>query len=90
MKRWALLSSNLWSVIYRSNLSPSREAFHFYFYSNNDPTSPKGPRKQTTEPILGTALLGKKHLQPVEWESVAWLTAVRTYRRKMPSSCLLT
>ena len=50
-------------------------AFHFYFYSNNDPTSPKGLRKQTTEPILGTALLGKKQLQPVEWESVAWLTA---------------
>ena len=40
-------------------------------------TSPKGPRKQTTEPILGTALLvkKKKQLQPVEWESVAWLTA---------------
>ena len=33
-------------------------AFHFYFYSNNDPTSPKGPRKQTTEQILGTALFG--------------------------------
>ena len=31
-----------------------------YFYSNNDPTSPKGPRKQTTELILGTMLLGKK------------------------------
>ena len=46
MKSWALLSSNLPSVIHRSNLSPSREAFHFYFYSNNDPTSPKGPRKQ--------------------------------------------
>ena len=28
---------------------------------NNDPTSPKGPRKQTTEPILGTALLEKKN-----------------------------
>ena len=60
MKSWALLSSNLPSVIHRSNLSPSREAFHFYFYSNNDPTSPKGPRKQKTEPILGTALLEKK------------------------------
>ena len=47
-----------------------------YFYSNNDPTSPKGPKKQTTEPILGTALLEKKkkQLQPVEWESMAWLT----------------
>ena len=46
MKSWALLYSNLPSVIHWSNLSPSREAFHFYFYSNNDPTSPKGPRKQ--------------------------------------------
>ena len=92
MKSWALLSSNLPSVIHRSNLSPSREAFHFYFYSNNDPTSPKGPRKQKTEPILGTALLGKKKpvIQPVEWKSVAWLTAVRTCREIMPSSCPLT
>ena len=24
---------------------------------------------------------------PVEWESVAWLTAVRTKREIMPSSC---
>ena len=70
MKNCALLSSNLQSVIDRSHLSPSRD------YSNNDQTSPKGPRKQTTEPILGTALLEKKtQLQPVEWESVAWLTA---------------
>ena len=60
MKSWTLLSSNLQSVIHRSILSPSRKAFHFYFYSNNDQTSPKGPRKQKTEPILGTALLGKK------------------------------
>ena len=30
-------------------------------------TSPKGPRKP--EPILGTAILGKKKLQPNEWES---------------------
>ena len=59
MKSGALLPSNLPSVIDRLNLSPSREAF-FYFYSNNDPTSPKGPRKQTREPILGTAILEKK------------------------------
>ena len=71
MKNCALLSSNLPSVIDRSHLSPSRD-----FYSNNDPTSPKGPRKQTTEQILGTALLEKKkQLQPVEWEGVSWLTA---------------
>ena len=39
-KSSALLPSNLPSVIDRSNLSPSREAaFHFYFYSNNDPTN---------------------------------------------------
>ena len=46
----------------RSLLSPIRE----YFYSNNDPTSPKAPKKQTTEPILGTALLGKKVTKKVE------------------------
>ena len=41
MKSSALFPSNLPSVIDRSNLSPSREctAFHFYFYSNNDPTN---------------------------------------------------
>ena len=55
-------------------LDNDTQLFHFYFYSNNDPTAPKGPRKQATEPILGTALLEKKNqLQPVEWESVAWL-----------------
>ena len=44
-----------------------------YFYSNNDPTASKGPRKQTTAPILWTALLRKKNqLQPVEWEIVAY------------------
>ena len=36
-----------------------RIEIYFYFYSNNDPTSPKGPRKQTREPILGTAILEK-------------------------------
>ena len=77
MKNFALLSSNLPSVINRSNLSPSREAFHFYFYSNNDPTSPKGPRKQKTEPILGTVLLEKKKTSNnrLNGESMAWLTA---------------
>ena len=43
-------------------------------YSNNDPTSPKGPRNRTTEPILGTALLGKNQLQPLELESAACFT----------------
>ena len=33
---------------------------------------PKGPRKQTTEPILKTAILGTNQLQPVEWEGVAY------------------
>ena len=89
MKIWALLSSNLPSVIHRSNLSPSREAFHFYFYSNNDLTSPKGPRKQNRFSELRFS--GKKTvIQPVEWKSVAWLTALRTCREIMPSSCPLT
>ena len=36
---------------------------------------PRDPANRQ-QPILGTALLGKKkQLQPVEWESVAWLTA---------------
>ena len=77
----------------RGKLLDNDTAFHFYFYSNNDATSPKGPRKQTTEPILGTALLEKKkknQLQPVEWESVAWLSSVMTYWEIMPSSCPLT
>ena len=52
-------------TIFRNNTALIRNiiAFfpqYFYFYSNNDPTSPKGHRKQTTEPILRTALLGKK------------------------------
>ena len=65
-------------------LDNNAQLFHFYFYSNNDRTSPKGPRKQTPEPILGTAILEKKtQLQPVEWENVA-------YRVIMPSSCPLT
>ena len=57
---------------------------HFYFYSNDDPSSPKGPRKLTTESILGTAILEKKNplkqLQPVEWESVTyWLIMHSSY-----------
>ena len=36
-------------------------AFHFYFYSNNDLTSAKGPRKQTTELILRTGILGNSY-----------------------------
>ena len=41
---------------------------------------PKGPRKQTTEPILGTpilgtAILGTNQLQPVEWEGVAYCSS---------------
>ena len=82
MKNWASLSSNMPSAIDWSHIDDTRKitrqwytVFHFYFYSNNDPTSPKGPRKQTTEPILGTALFGKNQLQLVEWESVAWLIA---------------
>ena len=82
MKSWALLSSNLLSVIDQSNLSPCCEAkrrgdkfdrsmtqgklldsntqfFIFISILIMTKTSPKGPRKQTTERILGTALLGK-------------------------------
>ena len=39
MKSSALLPSNLPRIIDRSNLSPRRFAFHFYFYSNNGPTN---------------------------------------------------
>ena len=46
MKSVGLLSSNLPIVIDRSYLSPSREAMT------------QGTRKQTTEPILGTLILG--------------------------------
>ena len=33
-------------------------------------------RKQTTEPILGTPILGTNQLQPVEWEGVAYCSSV--------------
>ena len=42
MKSCALLSCNLPSVIDRSNVSPSRQAF---FYSNNDPNFTQGAQK---------------------------------------------
>ena len=106
MKSGVLLSSNLRSVIDRSNLSPSRlgDKFDrsmargklidnnttlliFYFYSYDDPRDPK---KQTTEPILGTAILGKKQLQPVECESVAYCSSTEHYPFIMPNSCPLT
>ena len=63
-----------------------------YFYSNIDPTLPKGPRKQTTEPILGTALLEKKKPSYNRLNGKAWLglLPVRIYREIMPSSCPLT
>ena len=59
--------------------------------SNNDPTSPKGPRKQTTEPILGKALLEKKNSYN-RLNGKAWLDllSVRIDREIMPSSCPLT
>ena len=46
--------------------------FIFYFYSNDDQ---KGPRKQTSEPILGAAILGTNQFQPVEWEGVAYCSS---------------
>ena len=73
MKNCALLSSNLSSVINRSHLSPSREA------------SPKGPRKQTTEPILGTALLGKNSYNRLNGKAWLGLLPVGIYREIMPS-----
>ena len=51
---------NLIGRWHEANYYTMIHSFHFYFYSNNDPTSSKGPRKQTTESILGTALLEKK------------------------------
>ena len=71
----ALLSSNLPSVIDRSNLSPSR---------GNDPTSPKGTQKTDKRTDSRNGDSWKKQLQPVELESVAlyWLI--------MHCSCPLT
>ena len=65
-------------------LLDNNAVFHFYFYSNNDPTSPKGPRKQTTEPILG-----KKKKNSYNWlNGKAWLglLPVRIYWEIMPSA----
>ena len=36
----------------------------------------QGTRKQTTEPILRTAILGTNQLQPVELEGVAYCSSV--------------
>ena len=36
----------------------------------------QGTRKQTTEPILRTAILGTNQLQPVEWEGMAYCSSV--------------
>ena len=36
----------------------------------------QGTRKQTTEPILGTPILGTNQLQPVEMEGVAYCSSV--------------
>ena len=58
-----------------------------YFYSNDDP----GQGTQKTEPILGTAILGKKNqLQPVEWESLAYCCSTVRYRLIMRSLCPFT
>ena len=57
-----------------------------YFYSNNDPRDQEN-RQQNR---FSERCFSEKKLQPVEFESMAWLTAVRTYREIMPSSCPLT
>ena len=41
-------------------------AFHFYFYSNNDPNFSNDPENRNRFFELG------KKIQPVEWESVAY------------------
>ena len=58
--------------------------------ANNYPTSPNGPRKQTTEPILGTALLGKNSYTRLNGKAWLGLLPVRIYREMMTSSCPLT
>ena len=54
----------------------------------------KQTRKQTTEPILGTlilgtAILGANQLQPVEWEGVAYCSSI-DISGKYLGSCMLT
>ena len=48
------------------------------------------PKKQTTEPILGTALLGKKSYNRSNGKAWLRLLPVWIYREIMPSSCPLT
>ena len=62
MKSSALLPSNLPSVTDRSNLSPSREAFNFYFYSNNDPTNILFCERMKTRNSHGLLQLGREAL----------------------------
>ena len=90
MKKYTLLSSNLPSVIDWSHLSPMTRGKLLDTDSNIDPTSPKGPQKQTTEPILGTALLGKNSYNRFNGKAWLGLLPVKIYREIMPSSCPLT
>ena len=79
MKSHVLLSSNLPSVIDRSNFSPSHEgklldhnAQLFIFISILLMTQlhPRDPEKQTTKTDFRNGASREKKLQPVEWK--AW------------------
>ena len=35
----------------------------------------RGTKKQTTETIIGTSILGTNQLQPIKWEGVAYCSS---------------
>ena len=62
------------SMIQGKLLDNDTQLFIFISILIMTPTSLKGPRKQTTEPILGTALLGKHSYN--RWNGKAWLIII--------------
>ena len=83
MKSIGLLSSNLPSSrlgdkcdrsMTRGKLLDNNPTLFFLFFSLLIMT--EGTRKETTGPILGTAILGTNQLQLVEWEGVAYCSCV--------------
>ena len=103
MESWALLSSNLPSVIDRSNLNKFNQSMTRGNLLDNDTQlfifisiliitqlHPRDPENRQQNRFSERRFSKKKQLQPVEWETAAWLTAVRTCREIIPSSCPLT
>ena len=93
MKSWALLSSKtsnlpMSSMTRGKLLDNDTQLFIFISILIMTQLHPRDPENNGPDSRNGASR--KNRLQPVEWESVVWLTAVMTYREIMPSSCPLT